>query len=141
MHCCIVFVWSEGSCKHVLSAWHMIIRESKMLLTMQHNWMQPRRWWWGWVDLEGENSRLPDTGDPRSKPRLSPQPTRVCARHHRWCCLQLRYSVIDLRGSWRWGVLVGRGSFSSGWRWSHTHSRLEQQIVSPVIEDWPSSQL
>ena len=30
--------------------------------------------------------------------------------------------------------MVGRGSFGSGWRWSHTHSRLEQQTVCPVIE-------
>ena len=44
-------------------------------------------------------------------------------------------------GGWRWGVLVGRGSFSSGWRWSHTHSRLEQQTVCPVIEDWWSSHI
>ena len=92
----------------------------------------------GW-ERGSQHSRLPDTGDPRSKPRLAkPQPTRVCARHHRWCCLQLRYSVI---GSWRWGVLVGRWSFSSGWRWSHTHSRLEQHAVSPATEDWWSSHI
>ena len=119
-----------------------LVDDAEMLLMMQWNYALPRRWWWdGWVGRRSQHSRLPDTGDPRSKPRLSPQPTRVCARHHRWCCLELRYSVINLRGSWRWGVLVGRGSFSSGWRWSHTHSRLEQQTVSPVIEDWWSSHI
>ena len=75
----------------------------------------------GW-ERRSQLSRLPDTGDPRSKPRLSPQPTRVCARHHCWCCLQLRYSVIDLGGSWRWGVLVGRWSFSSAGRSAVVHT-------------------